>query len=219
VPFILEFKRPVLLNGIGQVADRPDLLDRVALIELSPISPEQRRTESEFWSAWEAARPGILGALLDGVSAALDHAEEIEVPGHPRMADFARWGEAAGRAFGWEPGAFTSSLESGRDELLEGSADAHPEIGVLLDFMEERETWTGSASDLLYELTHIAEDTIGTGGRHWPKRADTLSNRLIQHAPLLRDHGLQIRRWREAGGKRNRRITIEWDAGTRRDAS
>lgn len=218
-PFILEFKRPILLNGIGQVANRPDLLDRVALIELSPISPENRRTESEFQAAWEVARPGILGALLDGVSAALSHADEVEVPGYPRMADFARWGEAAGRAFGWEPGAFTEALEGSRGDLLEGSADAYPEIGVLLDFMEERETWTGSASELLAELTRIADDTIGTGGRHWPKRADTLSNRLIQHAPLLRDHGLEIKRWREAGGKRNRRITIDRDTGTQGDAS
>jgi hypothetical protein len=83
------------------------------------------------------------------------------------------------------------ALEAGRDDLL-GGADAYPEIGVSVDFMEARETWTRSASGLLAELTAIAEDTIGTASRHWPKRADTLSNRLVQHAPLLGTHGLEI---------------------------
>ena len=48
--FSLGLKRPVLMNGIGQAATRPDLLDRVALIELAPITPDERRTEDEFWA-------------------------------------------------------------------------------------------------------------------------------------------------------------------------
>lgn len=218
-PFVIDLKQPVLLNGIGQVIERPDLLDRVALIELAPIPPEHRRTEEEFWSAWEGARPRILGALLDGVAAALAGAEDVELEDFPRMADFARWGEAAGSAFGWEPGAFTAALEGSRQDLLEGSADAHPEIGALLTFMEERDEWSGSASELLNVLTDATDDAV-TGSKVWPKRPDTLSNRLIQHAPLLRTHGLEIVRGREGGGKRKRflLITKTGDAGTRGDA-
>ncbi|MFN8113159.1 MAG: DNA-primase RepB domain-containing protein [Solirubrobacterales bacterium] len=219
-PFILDIKRPVLLNAIGRVIDRPDLLDRVAMIELAPIAPEKRRTEEEFWGAWEQARPRILGALLDGVAAALASFKEIELEGHPRMADFARWCEAAGEGFGWQPGAFTSAIETGRQELLEGSADAYPEIGVLLAMMEKRSEWSGSASELLKELTAQADEGVA-GSRFWPKRPDVLSNRLIQHAPLLRTHGLEVTRGREGGAKRKRflRIAGRKDARTREDAS
>lgn len=218
-PFILDIKRPVLLNAIGRVIDRPDLLDRVAMIELAPIAPEERRTEEEFWSAWEQARPKILGALLDGAAAALASFKEIELEGHPRMADFARWCEAAGEAFGWMPGAFTSAIETGRQDLLEGSADAYPEIGVLLAMMEKRSEWNGSATELLKELTAQADEGVA-GGRFWPKRPDVLSNRLTQHAPLLRTHGLEVMRGREGGVKRKRFIVItkRKDERTREDA-
>jgi hypothetical protein len=218
--FSLELKRPVLANGIGQVADRPDLLDRVALVELAPIPREQRRTEDEFWAAWNAARPRILGVLLDGVASALLNGPELELEGYPRLADFARWGEAAGTAWGWEPGAFTAALESGREDLLEGGADAYPEIGALIKFMEKRdgEAWVGSASELLTKLGDIAGEVACS--REWPKRADTLSTRLVEHAPLLRQHDIEIQRGRDAGGKRKRflRITVARDVGTRGDA-
>lgn len=219
-PFVLDFKRPVLLNTIGQVIERPDLVDRVTVIELAPIPPEKRRPEQEFWADWEAVRPRILGALLDGVVAALDGADEVELEGFPRMADFARWAEAAGAKFGWPAGAFTAALEQSRQDLLEGSADAHPEIEVLLAFMEDREgAWIGSASELLKLLGARVDDEI-TRTRVWPKRADTFSNRLTQHAPLLRTHGIEIVRGREPGGNRKRflRVTKKRDAGTQGDA-
>ena len=217
--FVLDLKRPVLLNAIGRVIERPDLLDRVALIELAPIPPEQRRTEADLEAAWKKARPRIFGALLDGVAVALARAGDVELEGFPRMADLARWGEAAGSAFGWLPGAFTAALEGSRQELLEGSADAHPEIAALLKFMEKKPEWTGSASELLEALRGVANESVVTS-RVWPKQPATLSNRLIEHAPLLRTYGLEVTRGREAGGKRERflRITEGRDAGTRRDA-
>jgi len=217
--FILDLKTPVQLNAIGHVINRPDLLDRVALVELAPIPPEQRRTEEEFWADWEQSRPRILGAILDGVVAAVANADRLQLDSHPRMADFARWGEAAGRSFGWAPGTFTNALEGSRQDLLEGSADARPEIGALLTFMEAQEDWTGSASDLLKLLSNTAGESTAKSSI-WPKRADTLSNRLTQHAPLLRTHGVEINRGREAGGNRQRflRITRAGDTGTQRDA-
>ena len=57
--------------------------------------------------------------ILNGVASALLNAPDLELEGYPRLADFARWGEAAGMAWGWEPGAFTAALESGREDLLE----------------------------------------------------------------------------------------------------
>jgi hypothetical protein len=183
----------VLINGIGQVADRPDLLDRVALIELAAIAPHERRGEDELWAAWELERPRILGALLDAVATALARVDEVELAELPRLADFARWVEAAAPALGWPSGAFTAALMSGREELLEGSADARPEIVALIELMDERHglTWEGGAGELLELLTDRVGDKVAAT-RGWPKRADTLSNRLKEHAPLLREKGTEI---------------------------
>ena len=53
-----------------------------------------RRAEEEFWEAFEAARPRILGALLDGVAHGIDRLPRICLERLPRMADFAKWAVA-----------------------------------------------------------------------------------------------------------------------------
>jgi hypothetical protein len=68
---LFDAQRPVLLTGIDKVVTRGDLLDRSLLVSLPEIRDEQRRPEDEFWQAFEAVRPGILGALLDALSAVL----------------------------------------------------------------------------------------------------------------------------------------------------
>jgi hypothetical protein len=68
---IFSVKRPVILNGIAAVAVRGDLIDRCIVISLPPIPEELRRTEAEVWEAFQAAHPGMLGALLTAASTAL----------------------------------------------------------------------------------------------------------------------------------------------------
>ena len=92
---VLEAQRPVILTAIGENFRRSDLLDRELMINLPTISEEARVPEKRFWEEFEAARPRILGALLDGVVEALRMEQTIELDTHPRMADFAVWARAA----------------------------------------------------------------------------------------------------------------------------
>src|SRR5262249_40528550 len=61
-------KRPIILNGIDDIATRPDLADRSIVQTLAAISEERRKLETELWADFERRRPRILGALLDAVS-------------------------------------------------------------------------------------------------------------------------------------------------------
>ncbi len=216
---ILEAKLPVQMNGIGNVIKRPDLQERVGLIELKPITPQERRTEEEFWAVWEEVRPRIFGAILDGLSSALAHYKSIELDGYPRLADCARWNEAAGLAYGWQPGTFTAALEGGQLELLEGGIEGHPELEALLRLIDEDGAWEGTPTELLSCLGQKVVDEVRKG-RFWPKRPDVLSKRLDEFAPLLRAHGIEVVRERIGGGNRTRIIRISriGDAGTPRDA-
>jgi hypothetical protein len=72
---VLDVQRPVLLNGIGNLGTRGDLLDRSIVTELEALT-EGHRSERELWAAFYEARPAILGALLDVVSAALGRASD-----------------------------------------------------------------------------------------------------------------------------------------------
>ena len=86
---LFDATRPLILNGIADVATRPDLLDRALPVTLAPISEAKRRPEAELWQEFEEVRPRILAALLDAVSGALSTVGSVRLEGMPRMADFA----------------------------------------------------------------------------------------------------------------------------------
>lgn len=204
---VLEFCRPVVVNGIGQVIHRPDLLERTAPIELKAIAPEERLTEDEIWAKWREARPLILGGLLNAVSTAIQNVNEIELSGLPRLADWARWGEAAGPALGWEPGAFVAAIDAGQDEQVELSIDDVIEIRGLIEFMADQPEVRLSATDLLDKIHEFLEiDPVGR--QDLLRRGADLSRELKVFAPALRKHGIECQFGREGGGTRDRYILV-----------
>jgi hypothetical protein len=64
---VLDAIRPVIVNGIDDVATRGDLAERCLVLVLEPIPKKKRRDEEAFWRDFAAAAPRILGYLLDGV--------------------------------------------------------------------------------------------------------------------------------------------------------
>ena len=57
----LAASRPILFNGIEEIAGRGDLLQRSLLVNLPAIADDGRRTERTFWKEFAAAHPQILG--------------------------------------------------------------------------------------------------------------------------------------------------------------
>jgi len=62
--------RPLIMNGIHDVATRHDLADRAILIPLSVIEPNKRKTGAYNYEEFTQAHPRLLGALCDAVSCA-----------------------------------------------------------------------------------------------------------------------------------------------------
>jgi hypothetical protein len=179
--------RPILLNGIDDVAERPDLLDRAILLRLPTIPEDRRQEESEFWSKFEADRPLILGALLDVFAQALKVLPDVRLKRRPRMADFARLGEAVGRSQDWGEDAFLKAYRKNIEGATESAAEASPVAAAILNLMTERieDEWQGTAGELLAALTgQINEREAKAPG--WPKTPRKLSSELIRLAPVLR---------------------------------
>src|SRR5262249_43235555 len=103
---IFNAQRPLIINGITELASRSDLMDRCLLVELPTIPEANRRTERELWAAFEQDRPAILGAILDVVSAGLRNLPHVQLGTLPRMADFAAWITACEPALGWKTSSF-----------------------------------------------------------------------------------------------------------------
>jgi hypothetical protein len=188
---IFEAMRPVVLNGIPDLATRPDLADRAIILKLPTIPKTKCRTETEFWAEFDKASSRILGFLLDAVSTALERRDEVKLEEIPRMADFCIWAEAAGPAFGWRPGQFTEAYQGNRDTAVSMTVTADVVAEAILALIEDIHEWEGTASDLLDKLNLQVSDQIKRSDQ-WPKAPNKLSNRLRRAAPGLRAMGLEV---------------------------
>ncbi len=180
--------RPVLLNGIGNVARRSDLLDRSIALTLPTIDEDRRLPEADLNRRFDDARPRILGALLDAVSAAMKRLPSIRLNKLPRMADFALWAVAAEPALGLPDGAFLRAYWANIGSANEAAIEAHPVGPVLLVFMESRETWCGTSGELLESLK-----CPSTVKHDWPQSPQALSAVLRRLAPNLRRAGVDVK--------------------------
>ena len=78
-----------------------------------------------------------------------------------------------------------------------------PIAAVVRSFMaDRRQTWRGTATDLLHELDQLVFETVRRDPA-WPKRANALSGQLKRLAPNLRHVGIEVVTGiREPGGRR-----------------
>jgi putative DNA primase/helicase len=103
---ILDLTRPVMLNGIDHLTERPDLAERAIILYLPRIEEHARRDEAQLYRAYKRDSPQILGALFTAVSAALASLPTVALVRKPRLADFSLWATAAEEGLGFESGAF-----------------------------------------------------------------------------------------------------------------
>jgi hypothetical protein len=191
---IFNFQRPLILNGIEDVASRADLLDRSIVLHLPNIDEERRLPESLFWQRFEEARPRLLGALLDAVVAALRNLPSTNLDRLPRMADFACWVHAAETALPWEAGKFLEAYRTNRAEAIDVALESSPVITPLREFVEQRtlaNVWTGPCHQLLDELNGMVTEKQRQS-KQWPATARALSGILRRLAPCLRAVGVKI---------------------------
>lgn len=190
---IYVFKRCVGINGINIAARRPDLLDRCVLIELERIPPGRIREEAEFWQEFEQAKPAILAGIFEMLSCAITLYPRVKPATLFRMADFTHWGVAIASALGHSEGefleAYGSNLARQNEEALAGSNVA----SAVLSFMADRDSWQGTASQLLYQLDEVADQLrINTKQRGWPKAPNALSRRINEVKTNLAGGGISV---------------------------
>lgn len=188
---IFDAKRPIMINGIGDIADQGDLLDRAARLTLPTIPEDRRQTEKAFWSAFEKKRPAILGAFLDAVSMALRNQSDMRFTKLPRMADIATWVAAAEPACPWPAGSFIDAFDGQRRDADELVIEASRIANAIRDWVEQCGEIEGTATQILERLSaNLDEKAQKRSG--WPKGASAFGTKLREVAPNLRRLGIEV---------------------------
>jgi hypothetical protein len=209
---VFDAMRPILLNGIGEVTSRADLMERTVMLSLPSIPKGERMPEDEFWPRFTDAQPRILGALLDAVSAALRDVANLRLGELPRMADFAKWSTAAEEALGFMPFAFECAYAGNIEDAQAIVVESSPVGTYIRKFVdgEDRIGWSGTASELLDELGRLRTASSRWQGS-WPKSANGLSAAIRRLAPNLRALGIFVEFIRQPGtGERVIKIYRKW---------
>jgi primase/DNA polymerase family protein len=188
---LIDVRRPVLINGIEEIATRGDLLRRTLRVELPTIEDKDRLSEDDFWAAFEAIYPRLFGALCDALSCALRRVGEIELDRMPSMADLAKWVTAAEPALGWPDGAFMEAYQSRRDEAYEAVIESEL-AGPYIKRMCET-GFEGTAGELLESLDFWADGNTRKR-KEWPKSPRKLTGIIQRLAPALRKLGYTVHR-------------------------
>ena len=193
----ISIKRPVIANGIQAIATRPDSIDRTIHIEQQRI--QSYKLESELDAAFEKDHAKIFGGLLNLLHLTLKALPTAKVKNPPRMADFARLGEAMFLATETD-GSFTELYRDNRTDSLQRSLDSSPVALAVQEFITNEKDWTGTAK----ELKAVLEGNHKQEGEGWPKSPKGLSDILSRLAPALREVGIEVERLPRTN---NRRLT------------
>jgi hypothetical protein len=187
---VFDATRPLVLNAIPDLGSaRPDFLDRALIVEFLDIKSEVRRDEAQFWREFEQARPRILGALLDAVTAGLRNLPNVRLDQLPRMADFAIWVSACEESLGMKPGEALASYQSNRVEAQNLALESSPLYEPVAKLAQEG--FCGTVAELLARLNSMMSESMRRSAR-WPKAPNALGNALRRMASNLRAAGIDI---------------------------
>jgi hypothetical protein len=194
---IYNIKRCIGLNGINQVAKKSDLLDRAILVETMPL--EQRKTETDIETAYEADLPQILSVILTILSETLRVQSTIKISNYQRLADYHHYGAAITQALGYTIEEFNNAYKNKVETQIDEVIDNDPLALAFLTYFEhyftlEKQQYKGTATDLLYQLTQTAETIqIKTNQKNtWPQDSPRFKQRLNALKPALTKKGYTI---------------------------
>lgn len=187
---IYNFQRCISINGINLLALKPDLLERSILIGLERISRQDRKNEQDIMADFSNALPGILGGMLNVLSKTLSIKPTVKLTETPRMADFTTWGYAIAEALGYGGDHFLECYNRNIDLQHEEVIGESIVASFVVEFMENRSSWEGSATDLLNEIS--TDPVYGLRGDELPRNPQSISRMLNEIKTNLEECGLRI---------------------------
>ena len=194
--FTIVMKSPIIMNGVTGFIGKPDLQDRCFYMRFNRLeNTDKNKAEHVLRARFDELWPGMLGALLDRVSAAYRNIESTRQMKLPwiRLTDFAQWYTASEPEA--ERGNFVRKMQRRKSEqklqLLDNDI-----LGSAIQRLLGREgSFTGTAGEILRKLKESEE--FGRDNpvpSEFPKNGSQLAKQIDQLRGALREAGITIDR-------------------------
>ena len=196
------FRNCLLLNGIGNFANRGDLVDRCVKISLQRISTQQREQLSDLRQKFQKDLPIILGAVFDLVKRTLPLVGTIKVGAAPRLADFYCLGGAISKALWGSEQVFFEAFAQNEESKFADMVNDDPFSAAVKQFADKMGTRT-----LRLEPTEFFEKLKAQVGiveysnakNNFPQSASALGKRIPRIQPALAAVGIDIAQTKSNG--------------------
>ena len=198
--------RPIILNGISQIVDQPDLIERSIIINLKTIPKDKRKAEGDIRDLFNILKPAIFGRICDGLVAIL-RSEENDPEDLPRMADFARFTSKAETEYGWTKGDLILAMNASREEALDQLNEYDTFLSMIVELAEYNKDqefiYLGSPTVLFeYLMTKLPNKASRSV---LPDSPSSMSKRLNMLKPVLREKGIGVED-RRSNGRRLKKL-------------
>jgi len=190
---VLQLHGAIIFNSIHSFVLQSDLAQRCMTIRTKAIDGDVRVPEAQLLKEFERDLPDILAGLYELSSNIMAQLPNAVVTHPERMIEFCHWIAAAEIALDIPQGvaqqAYREILnESQLETLLENQL-----ASAVIKFISEhhRDTWSGTPSQLLYEL-EASQQPRSLYGIQWPQNPIQLSKRLTALKASLAAQGIII---------------------------
>ena len=181
---IIPIHCPIISNGIDDLGQRGDLLDRTIVIDLDPIPDQTRKPEKIIEAEIASAKSSLLGALLDMTVLGLQKVGSVKLDNLPRMADFAEWAYVC---LGKDGQNFLDAYMETRASGIMDLAENNRLPMAVYSFVNSKDdkAWEGNSSLLLAELNQYLHIYPGMEPQDWPRTPDKMGAELRRFTPAL----------------------------------
>lgn len=188
-------------TSINLPTDKADFYDRCVCLTLKRIEPIERKTEESVMNAFKEDIPFLLDRIFRILSKAMQLLPEVEISEFPRMADFAKWGYVIAEVLGYGGEVFLKAYEDNQRELIAKMLEEDSLATALISYIEKKKSFSGTATELLSELTFFADNNDIDTRWGWVKTVKSLGRRLENLQSPLRDYDIFVEK-AKVNGKR-----------------
>lgn len=176
---VYKLYRALILNGINVPSSQSDLLDRSIIFSLKTIDSTERKTEKQLISEFKKKIPSFLHDIFCIISDAKEIYPTLTIEGLPRMSDAALWCCAIAEAMGIGSVRFLELYNNNQKEINSDILGENVVAYTLTKFMEKRNNWEGSVTDLWKILKDIVESNdLNKNDSTWARSPSYLSRHL-----------------------------------------
>jgi hypothetical protein len=194
----VNFQKPLVLNGIGDIIKQSDLLQRSLILQLEKLKKNGNKDENEIREEFKTAHPYILAALLDIFSHGLTELPRFKNRRFGRMAAFEKFSLACESAYNRRP-IFEEAYRKIRLEGVEAVTDGDPVVTVISYILSTNNgEFKGNSTTLLKELNkEVSNVTVFRNDNNWPDTPDSLGRWLGRNSDKLSTLGITIKKARD----------------------